>query len=119
NLIQAVDVATGSPVRSFELPGSPTGIFASALLSNGDKLLVGVDDNRKRIFSSGGKFFVAEGNNRKRITLTDVRTGKPQGEFHVPSCGQFTTAVVSPDGRTLAVGGLGTPRLRLFDLATP
>jgi WD40 repeat protein/tetratricopeptide (TPR) repeat protein len=99
-VIQAVEVETGNPARSFEFPGEGGGVFASALLSKGEKLLVGVNHNRPR------------------ITLTDVRTGKPQGDLDPPSCGQFTSAVVSPDGRTVAVGGMGTPRLRLFDLTT-
>jgi WD40 repeat protein/tRNA A-37 threonylcarbamoyl transferase component Bud32 len=65
-------------------------------------------------FSANGGLLYGGGSDGVRIW--DASTGKPQGELDGP-CDNITCLAISPDGRTLAAGGLQR-KIILWDTAT-
>ena len=103
--VLSVEVDTGEPIRSFRFPGEQQGIFASALLSNGEKLLVGT-----RMVANSRQSLPTDA----RIMLTDVRTGEIEGEIALGYLKRGFNSVGSKVEATL--NGTGFVPVEIVDL---
>ncbi|WP_126688267.1 hypothetical protein [Nocardioides ferulae] len=98
--LAAFDATTGAPVTSFaprlenDYTGGPATVFATALSPDGRTLYVGGDFNR------------VDGQRAEHLASFDTATGAFLGEVGRNGVdGTVRSLAVSPDGRTLYVGG--------------